>query len=184
MLTNYFINQEDSALLIVDIQEKLIPAMDNAEQMIKQASILVTGALELELPIVVTEQYPKGLGHTSPIIKSIIPSTTPIFEKMVFSAYTNEVALHLKNLNKKKIILIGIESHVCVFQTARDLLLNGYQVFLPFDCVTSRLPQVKDNALQLLASMGCTLTNSETILFDLLKEAGSPEFKAISKLIK
>jgi len=109
---------------------------------------------------------------------------TNIFSKLSFSGYTPEVKDCLEKIGKKKVILIGLESHVCVFQTCRDLLKNGYQVFIPIECVSSRSPIHMHNALELMQNMGAYITNVETVLFDLLKTAQAPEFKSISSLVK
>src|SRR5690606_37736710 len=108
----------------------------------------------------------------------------PVFEKITFSGLTPEVAQALEQTNRKKIIVTGIETHVCVYQTVRDLLKEGYQVFVAEDGVCSRSKANWRNGLSLMAAMGAVITNTETVFFDLMKQAGTPLFKELSKLIK
>ncbi|HEB73624.1 MAG TPA: isochorismatase family protein, partial [Candidatus Desulfofervidus auxilii] len=153
------------------------------EQLLQDVIKLLKGCSIFQLPTITTEQYPQGLGPTLPEIDSFLDETN-IFSKLSFSGYTPEVKDCLEKIGKKKVILIGLESHVCVFQTCRDLLKNGYQVFIPIECVSSRSPIHMHNALELMQNMGAWITNVETVLFDLLKTAQAPEFKSISSLVK
>lgn len=182
-MDKYTLNRNDTLLFIIDIQEKLAPVVDKKEMVIKNNIILIKAARILGLPIIVTEQYPKGLGATIPEIKAEL-SDSPIYEKINFSAHTEEVAGALKEHGRPKVLLTGMETHVCVFQTARDLLAQGFQVFLVEDAVSSRTKENYKSGKNLAASMGAVITNTETVIFDLLKAAGSPEFKELSRLIK
>ena len=182
-LYKYVLIQEEAVLLVIDIQSKLIPAMKQGEQVIKNTNIMITVAKKLGIPIMVTEQYPKGLGKTvSELSDNLGEALT--YEKITFSSYTSEVISALKELGRKKIIITGMETHVCVFQTVRDLLAHGYQVFLVGDAVCSRTNENYLNGLSQMSSMGAVVTNTETVLFDLMKESGTPLFKELSKLIK
>ena len=174
---------EEAALLIIDIQERLVPAMEYGNQVIDKTNILIKAAKTLNIPVMLTEQYPKGLGKTVSEIESDLQTDT-IFEKMTFSGYTPELASFLDKMGKKKIIVTGMETHICVFQTVRALLENGFQVFVPADAVCSRAKSSFQNGLKLMGSMGAVITNTETVLFDLLKISGTKEFKELSKLIK
>lgn len=182
-MNKFTLDRNDSLLMIIDIQERLVPVMKKGEKIIDKTNILISAAKELELPIITTEQYPKGLGPTVSQLKSNINSDN-IFEKVTFTAYTEQVSSMLESLNRKKIIITGMETHICVFQTVRDLLAKGYEVFLVSDAVCSRSKDNYKNGLRLIESMGAMITNTETVIFDLLKEAGTPEFKTLSKLIK
>lgn len=175
--------KEDTVLMVIDIQERLVPAMKYGKKVIENTNILVSIAKDLEIPIVVTEQYPRGLGPTVSEIKDNL-GEAPIYEKISFTAYTEEVANELKKLGKKKIIITGMETHVCVMQTVRGLIADGYQVFLVGDAVSSRGKENYRNGLALMSAMGAVVTNTESVFFDLMKEAGSPLFKKLSKLIK
>lgn len=181
---NKFILDKDQALLmVIDIQERLVPAMNVADQVINNTNILISAAKEFKMPIITTEQYPRGLGDTVPELKAHIDPNY-VFAKTSFTAYTEEVKQAMEKLGRKKIIITGMETHICVFQTIRDLLTEGYEVFVSSDGVCSRTNENHKNGLSLIENMGAVITNTETIIFDLLKRAGSPEFKTLSKLIK
>ncbi|MCO5388492.1 hydrolase [Desulfosporosinus sp.] len=182
-MNKYFLIESEVVLLLIDIQDKLIPAMKYGEQVIQNVNTLISVAKKLGVPIIVTEQYPKGLGKTvSEVSNNLEGSLT--YEKSTFSGCTSEVTSALKGLGRKKIIITGTETHVCVFQTVRDLLDNGYQVFVVRDAVCSRTKENYLNGLSLMTSMGAVVTNTETALFDLLKQSGTPLFRELSKLIK
>ncbi|MDI9510264.1 MAG: hydrolase, partial [Bacillota bacterium] len=173
----------DTVLMIIDIQDKLVPVMKYRDQVINNNKILVSAAKEMGFPILVTEQYPKGLGKTVPEILDLIDEGI-VFEKNSFTAYIDEVKDTLISLGKKKVLITGMETHICVFQTVRDLINYGYQVFLVKDAVASRTKSNYLNGLDLMQSLGTVITNTETVVFDLLKVSGTPEFKLMSKLIK
>ncbi len=183
-MNKYTINREEALLLVIDIQERLVPAMSYGERVIKNTGILIDTSKELDIPVIVTEQYPRGLGSTVKEIKEKLDKDSNIFEKISFSAYNNELKNALEKTNKKKIIISGMETHVCVFQTVRDLLNDNYQVFIVKDGVASRKKDNFINAIQTMKSMGAIISDTETLVFDLLKSAGTPEFKNLSKLIK
>ena len=181
-MKNFRIKKEDTVLLIIDIQERLLPVMKDKDRVIEFNNILIQAAREMNIPIIVTEQYPRGLGHTCEELKNLEGAKT--FEKTKFSALTSEVEDYLESLGKKQVIVTGIESHVCVYQTCRELKAKGYDVFLPIEGVSSRKDLNMDNALDQISQSGGLVSNVETLLFDLLGDAKSEHFKAISKLIK
>lgn len=183
-MKKYTLNKEDALLFIIDIQERLVPVMKHREKVVKNNVILIEACKELEIPVILTEQYPRGLGATVLEIGEKLDSKAKKFEKISFTGYTNEVKQALEESGKKKVIITGMETHVCVFQTVRDLLDNGYEVFIVRDGVASRKKDNFFNALELMKSMGAVIMDTETIIFDLLKTAGTPEFKVLSKLIK
>lgn len=182
-LSKYTINKEDTVLMVIDIQERLVPVINEVDRVIDNTNILLEASEILDIPVIVTEQYPKGLGKTSDRIK-LHTNNVYGYPKISFTAYTYEVENQLKNLNKNKVVIVGMETHVCVYQTIRDLLKNNYEVFLVSDAVSSRTEENYNNAVEMIKDMGCVVSNTETILFDLLKIAGTDEFKKISKLIK
>lgn len=182
-MDKYTLNREDTVLFVIDIQEKLVPVMKYKDQVINNNKILINGAKEMNFPVIATEQYPKGLGSTVPELLSLMNESN-IFAKNSFTAYTDEVKDALGALGKKKVLVTGMETHVCVFQTVRDLIKDGYQVFLVKDGVASRSKSNYLNALDLIKSLGAVITNTETAVFDLLKVSGTPEFKIMSKMIK
>ena len=179
----YTLNKDNTLLLIIDIQEKLVSVMKHKEQVIDNTKILITAAKEMSLPIIITEQYPKGIGPTVEGIKEVVDNVKP-FEKISFSSYIDEIKEALDSTGRKKVIITGMETHICVFQTARDLLNNGYEVFVARDAVCSRTKENFLNGLELMKDTGAVISNTETIIFDLMKVAGTPEFKVLSKLIK
>ncbi|WP_407314051.1 hydrolase [Desulfosporosinus sp. SB140] len=182
-MENYCLSGEEAVLMVIDIQERLIPAMKYGEKVILNTNILISIAQKLEIPIIVTEQYPKGLGKTDPNVSYNLGESLT-YEKITFSGCTSEVTSALQGLGRKKIIITGTETHVCVFQTVRDLLAQGYQVFVVGDAVCSRTKDNYRNGLSLMASMGAVVTNTETVFFDIMKQSGTPLFKELSKLIK
>lgn len=183
-MEKYILNKEDSLLFIIDIQDRLVPVMEHGKKVIKNNVILIETSKELKMPIIITEQYPRGLGSTVLEIGEKIDNNTKIFEKLSFTAYIDEVKQELEKSGRNKVIITGMETHVCVFQTVRDLLDNGYEVFIVRDGVSSRKKDNFLNALELMKTMGAVIMDTETIIFDLLKTAGTPEFKALSNLIK
>lgn len=183
MMKKFTLLKEESLLFIIDIQERLVPAMKNGEEVIDNTNILIAAAKEMKVPIIVTEQYPKGLGPTVPEIEKNLKDVQK-FEKTMFSACTDGVVGALESKGKKKIIITGMETHVCVFQTVRDLIDLGYEVYVVSDGVSSRYEKNYRNGLELMRNIGAVITDTETVIFDLLKEAGTPSFKVLSKLIK
>jgi len=183
-LDKYTLDKDNTVLLIIDIQEKLSSVMKYKEQVINNTQILIHAANELGMPVIITEQYPKGIGPTVDEIKDNITDDVKIFEKTSFTAYTEEVKAAIEATGRKKVIITGMETHVCIFQTARELIENGYHVFIAKDAVCSRTKENFLNSLEQMKEFGAVITNIETIVFDLLKKSGTPEFKVLSKLIK
>lgn len=183
ILDKFTLVKEEAVLIIIDIQERLVPVMEHGEEVIRKTNTLISVATDLEIPILVTEQYPKGLGKIVLEVSTNLDKALT-YEKTTFSGCTEEVISTLNQLGRKKIIITGMETHVCVFQTVRDLLAHNYQVFVVEDAVCSRTKENYRNALALMSTMGAVITNTETVFFDLIKEAGTPLFKKLSKLIK
>lgn len=182
-LDNFTLTREEAVFMVIDIQERLAPVMKYRDQVIQNTNILVAVAISLGIPVIVTEQYPQGLGKTVPEIGSNL-STASTYEKITFSGWTEDVAAALDGLGRRKIIVTGMETHVCVFQTVRDLLANNYQVFVVGDAVCSRTKGNYLNSLSLMSLMGAVIVNTETVFFDLMKKANTPEFKKLLPLIK
>jgi nicotinamidase-related amidase len=186
---------ETSCAVLVDVQERLFPHMADADELQSRIIRLIQGLQILGVGITTTEQYPKGLGHTLPEIRSAIdsppegapqqPGPADPVEKNCFSCADSELFLNrLTEINRRKVILAGIEAHVCVQQTALDLLQRGYEPVVVADCVSSRSRFDMDIALQRLRFAGATVTSSEAVLFELCRFAGTDTFKQISKLVK
>ncbi len=183
-MDKFTLNGEDSALVIIDIQERLVAAMKYGQQAVENNKILLAAAAEFDIPVLVTEHYPRGLGKTAPELLANL-GDNKVYEKIIFSACKKEeIATALKGLARKKLIVTGIEAHVCVLQSVRDMLAQGYYVHVVQDGVCSRTKENYKNALRQMYQMGAVVTNTETVVFDLLKEAGTPVFKKLSKLIK
>ena len=182
-MEEFTLDRENTVLLEIDIQDKLVPVMKYKDQVIRNAKILITVAREMNVPVLATEQYPKGLGRTVLELLSLMDEEN-IFSKNSFTAYTDQVKAALQKRAKKKVVVTGMETHVCVFQTVRDLINDGYQVFVVKDAIASRTKSNYLNGLDLMQAMGAVITNTETVVFDLLKVSGTPEFKMMSKLIK
>jgi len=174
-------------LLIIDLQEKLLPHIFNKEKIKYHSNKLVEFFLELNVPIVYTEQYPKGLGSTINCLKEKLKeNNSKIIEKTTFSAYENEdLKKFLTQTNKQQVIVLGIESHICVLQTAIDLLENDKQVYIVDECIGSRkLGDVKMGVDRMLKN-GASLINFEMIFFELIRDSKNQLFKKLSsKLIK
>lgn len=182
-MDRFTLHRERALLLVIDIQERLAPAMKYGEKVIANTNILIQVAGMMDMPVVITEQYPQGLGATVAAIDTG-PAAVTTCAKTTFSACTDEVAGVLTKLGRKKIVVTGMETHVCVLQTVRGLLDMGHQVFLVQDAVCSRTKENFRNALSQMAAMGAVITNMETVIFDLLKEAATDEFRAALKLVK
>lgn len=184
----YKVTPEDTFILFIDLQERMLPSMANAEQVEKNAAVLLETAKAFELPIIVTEQYPKGLGATVATLQSACQlENAKVEAKTMFNAITPAIDEALQQqpfAERKCVIVTGIETHICVFQSVRTLLAKGYQVFIPADAVSSRDGRNKDTALALFAQMGAIVTSTESLLFDLLGDAKNPHFKALQALIK
>jgi len=178
------ITADHSIALIIDFQEKLVPHMHEEQEMIKKTEILIQGLKVLEIPVIATQQYSKGLGSTISSISQHL-SGIPKIEKLTFSCcgepgFMNELRMH----HKKFVIIAGIETHVCVLQTATDLITAGYLPVVIEDCVSSRNPGDKITALNRMRDEGSIISTCESILFELCQIAGTDKFKAISKLVK
>lgn len=180
---NHLLQTDNTVCIVIDIQERLTPVLHEAEAFVARSSALLQGLQALNIPLLLTEQYPKGLGSTLAEIKQHL-ADAPIVEKTRFSAWVEEVEAFVRAQQAQNVILIGAEAHVCMLQTVLDLRANGLTVYIPFECTTSRHPLNKDNALQQMQAAGAIVSNVESILFMLLQDAKHPTFKTISKLIQ
>jgi nicotinamidase-related amidase len=173
-----------TAALLIDIQEKLFPHMADKEQFLARTKILIEGLKTLEIPIIITEQYRKGLGETIGELKQLLPDFSS-FEKNSFSCCDDEnIINNISTYGKPNVIVFGIESHVCVLQTVLDLKQKGYLPVVLEDCITSRNLHDKEIAVKRMIQEGAIVTTSESILFELTRLSGNDQFKAISKLVK
>lgn len=178
------IPKNDTAAVVVDIQEKLFPHIYAGEHMLGRVLKLVEGLQALQVPLIITEQYTKGLGPTVFQLHEMVKEYPPI-EKMTFSCCGESTFMEkLRELGKKYILLCGIETHVCVLQTALDLLEEGFVPVLVVDAASSRHEEDKNIALRRIERAGGILASTESILFELCQVSGTAEFKQISKLVK
>jgi len=177
------LKREDTALLVVDVQERLAAAMEPEplSEVLSRLGALIEGARVLGLPIVATEQYPKGLGPTLPSIRERLVDV-PVIEKLRFSSLDDKVRARFSG--RRNVVLAGMETHVCVYQTVRDLVLEGRHPVVCMDAVISRKALDRQVGLELARAAGATLSSVEAVLFDLLGVAGTPEFKKISAAVK
>lgn len=176
---------EDAAVLIVDVQEAFRQSITDFAEISKRIAVLVQGVKSLSLPIIVTEQYPKGLGHTATEITTVLPTDFDLVEKTAFSSCGSmSFGEKLQTLNRRQIIVAGIEAHICVNQTVHDLLAQNYQVHLLVDCVASRSAENKLIATAKMQQSGAISASVEMALFEIMRDARHGEFKAIQKLIR
>lgn len=174
------IEREETAALVIDYQKKLVPVMHKEKKLIQNSSVLLAGLKMLHIPMIVTQQYTKGLGMT---VKEITEATgtEEYVDKISFSALAD---VEGKIIGKRFIIVCGIEAHICVLQTVIDLVAAGYIPVVVEDCVSSRKSSDKKTALRRMRDEGAIVTTYESLLFELLKVAGTEESKQIQRLIK
>lgn len=175
---------DNTTALVIDIQERLIPVMHEKDQLINNCEILLNGLKALNVETAVTQQYSKGLGETIPQIKECLENFSPI-EKADFSCFEEkEYEAWLKQTGKQNVVICGMESHICVLQTAIDLKAAGFNPIIVVDCVASRTDKNKQIGLERLRHEGIMITSYESILFELTRSAKSPAFRTISGLVK
>jgi nicotinamidase-related amidase len=178
------LNLENSVLVIIDIQGKLLNVMSEKEALLENAQKLIKGAQLLGVPIVVTEQNPRGLGPTQPELAQLLANVSAL-PKMCFSCSQDKgFSEAFSKLKRRQVLLCGIEMHICVYETALELLSQGYEVQIVTDVVSSRSAANKAVAISRLQSEGAKLTSTEMLLFELLRTAENPNFKEISRIIK
>ena len=183
-LDKFSLDKENAVLLLVDIQERLAAVMKQKDQVVKNNLHLIELAKMIDVPVVVTEQYPKGLGKTVPELQTALPYYRPV-EKMTFDCCGQPTFLaELKDHNRNTVILTGMETHICVLQTCIGLLRGGMNVHIVQDAVCSRTKGNWKSGIEFMREAGAVITCTETVLFQLLKVAGTEEFKKISQRIK
>jgi nicotinamidase-related amidase len=177
--------KEESGLLVVDVQEKLFRLVERPCEVLHSLEKVIKGFQILKIPIFVTEQYPQGLGETIPSLKNILGDKFTPFVKTSFSCLGNSsFKLEAEKSQLKHWVLVGIEAHVCILQTAKDLLRAGKEVVILNDAISSRSIYDFSTAIAELRDCGARISSVETILFELLRDSKNPEFKQISQLIQ
>lgn len=193
-LGNYFIegynfdtktydNKENTLLLVIDLQEKLMPAIDRADEIVKKSATLLKVFDMYGIKKIATEQYPKGLGTSVDDIKEELEDDE-IFPKTSFDAITEDVFSYLKENNITNVIITGAEAHICVYQTVRRLIFEGYRVFVVEDAVSSFNQDLKKTGIETIRDLGATIVNTEMLMFDLASDSKDENFKEISKMVK
>lgn len=178
------IKKDQCLALIIDLQVKLLPAISESSLILQNTENLIQGLKILEVPILITQQYTKGLGMSAPSI-FLHAGTDTYLDKRTFSCWGDgEIRRSIQNSGRRQIILTGAETHICVQHTALDLLNNGYEVILIEDCVSSRKLSDKNTAVNRMCHAGAVVTSCEALLFELMETSLHPHFKEISRLIK
>jgi nicotinamidase-related amidase len=175
---------DNTVLSVIDVQGELAHAMHNKEMLFENLQKLIKGSKILGIPILWTEQNPEGLGPTIPEVANLLSGIKPV-SKLSFSCCGNERFMEaLRALNRNQVLLAGIEAHVCIYQTAVDLVNLGYEVQVVIDAVSSRTKENKLIGLEKIREVGVSLTSTETVLFELLKVAEGPKFEGILNIVK
>jgi nicotinamidase-related amidase len=179
---NGLLNRNDAALLVIDVQEKINAVMASQDHL-PRIEVLAEAFQGLEVPVISSEQYPQGLGPTVASLATLLGDTPPA--KLTFSCARDAgLRTAVEASARQQIVVTGIEAHVCVLQTALDLLSDGYEVFVPHDAINSRRPADKEWALHRMAAAGAIITSTESALFELLERCDTSDFKMVAKLIK
>lgn len=182
---SFSLDREKTGLLIVDVQEKLFPKMERVEELYRGIKKIVRGFQVMNLPIIVSEQYPEGLGQTIPQLRSLLGDHYPLISKTTFSCMADAVCQ--KTILDQPVtqwVVIGIEAHVCVLQTARDLVQAGKDVVIVNDAIGSRSIYDFSSAIAEARDCGARVSTTETVLFELIRDSKAPEFKEISRLVQ
>lgn len=178
------LDRDRSALLVVDVQERLAPAMAESEAVVGRVRLLLEAAGRLGVPAVVSEQYPKGLGGTLEELRPLLEKAD-VIAKTVFSCAREPRYLEaLRSRDRSQVVICGMETHVCVLQTALDLKGHGFDVHVVADAVGSRRPASRELGLARMRHAGCVIVESEMVVFEWLRAAGTDEFRELSRLIR
>lgn len=179
------LNVKDTALIVIDVQGKLAQLMHQRERLFANVKRMIKGAQVLDIPLLWTEQVPDKLGPTTPEIAELLAGSVRPISKTSFSCCGHPPFMEaFKTLDRRQVLVTGIEAHVCVYQTALDLLDMGYEVQVVTDAVSSRIAENKQIGLDRMQKAGATLTSTEMALFELLRTAEGEQFKAITKIVK
>ena len=181
----FALERAKTGLLVIDVQEKLYPHLDRADVVASKIDTIIEAFRAMDLPIVVTEQYPQGLGSTIEELREVLAPTQEYLPKTTFSCYADEkVRAAMQATGVTQWVLVGIEAHVCVMATARDLVLAGADVVVINDAISSRSIYDFSTAIGEIRDFGARISCMETALFELVHDASSPQFKAVSQLVK
>ena len=178
------LDQDQTVLVIVDVQGKLAHLMHERERLFQNLQVLIQGIRILEVPILWLEQYPEGLGPTIPEVAELLSDQKPIAKRCFSGCGQAEFMDRLGGLGRRQVLLAGIETHICVYQTTRDLLESDFHVEVVADAVSSRSPENRRVGLDKMARAGAEITSVETAIFELMREAGTPQFKEVLRLVQ
>ncbi len=177
-----------SQLLVIDVQDRLLTTIDGHERVVHASERLIRYARRLDVPITISEQYPKGLGPTTPRLLEAAGNEAARLDKVEFSCLANlGLAVHLDKVKaegRDQIVVAGMEAHVCVLQSVLDLLVDGYEVFLCADAIGSRAASSRELAIERMRDAGASIADNEMVMFEWLERAGTPEFKELQGLLK
>jgi nicotinamidase-related amidase len=178
------IKADQSCLIVIDVQERLVPAMQAPARVIRNSQTLMTSATRLDIPMLLTEQYPKGLGRIVPELQDLAKGGK-VLEKMHFSCMNDPIfAAEFKALERRQAVIVGMEAHICVMQTGVNLMEQGYEIFVVTDATSSRTLESEKACLDRLSAAGAGIVTTEMVVFEWLGRAGTPEFKDLLKRIK
>ena len=178
------IKADQSCLIVIDVQERLVPAMQAPARVIRNSQTLMTAATRLDIPMLLTEQYPKGLGRIVPELQDLAKGGK-VLEKMHFSCMNDPIfAAEFKALERRQAVIVGMEAHICVMQTGVNLMEQGYEIFVVTDATSSRTLESEKACLDRLSAAGAGIVTTEMVVFEWLGRAGTPEFKDLLKRIK
>ncbi len=178
------LKKENTALVVVDVQEKLLPFVIGKEEIVSNIQMLINFVHIMDIPVILTEHYPKGLGVTVPEIKEALEEYEPK-EKVIFSCYGSlGFTKKLEELGVKRFMIVGIESHICVQQTTLDAMNSGYEVHVISDAVSSRTQRNLDIGLQKMRQFGAVISSTEMAMYEIMERADTEEFKEVLKLVK
>lgn len=178
------LSRSSAMLIVIDIQGNLFKAMQDKENLLLNAAKMIKGAKAFSLPVIITEQIPEKLGQTIPELASELNGIERISKETFSSWENNKFREKLQSTSRRQVIIMGIESHICVYQTVVDLIDNGYEVHVVADIVSSRTKSNSDIGLAAMKSAGAHVTSTEMVLFELLRSAGDSVFKDIQKIVK
>jgi nicotinamidase-related amidase len=178
------LDRHRSALLVVDMQARLVPAIHEAEAVTARVRLLLDAARQLGVPVLASEQYPKGLGPTIEPVAALLPEGAALPKTTFSCARDPRLMQAIKGLDREQLVVCGVEAHVCVLQSAIELQEQGFAVHVAADAVGSRQPLRRDLGLARMRHAGCVIVDTEMAVFEWLREAGSDEFRALSRLVK
>jgi nicotinamidase-related amidase len=185
MNVNFALEKKKTALLVIDVQDRLFSQVERSCEVLLTIQKVIKGFQILDLPIVISEQYPKGLGPTIATLKALFEDDQVYYEKTTFSCMKDDqIKAYINSIKADQWVLVGMEAHVCVLQTAKDLLLKGMKVVVLNDAITSRSIYDFSTAIAELRDCGARISSAETVLFELLGDSQANEFKEMSQLIK